>query len=121
MPKKSRFIVVVVIALLLSVTTYAFAASNTVPATSAGDGQGAVSGYTITNVKYTLAANPANLDKVEFDIAPVAGGSNPSSVSVQLSATGSWVACNVTTATHPVCTVTDTVASATLLHVVAAQ
>lgn len=32
---------------------YAFTASNTVPATNAGEGAGAVSGFTVSNISYT--------------------------------------------------------------------
>lgn len=45
----------------------AFAASNTIPATSAGEGSGAVSGYTISAIVYNLnGANSSNIDAVTF-------------------------------------------------------
>ena len=61
---------------VLGVFVSAFAATNTVPATKAGDGAGVISGYTVTNVKYTLnGTNPRNIDDVRFDLntAPPAG------------------------------------------------
>src|SRR5574337_1312133 len=89
--------------LALTMVAYAFAASNTVPASSAGDGSGAISGYTVSNVHYTLnATNPANIDNVSFTIAPalLAGGS----VQVKLvSAGGSWFNCTVTGGTSVSC------------------
>lgn len=45
----------------------AFTAANTVPATSAGEGAGAISGFTVTNVAYNLdATNPSNVTTVTF-------------------------------------------------------
>jgi hypothetical protein len=50
---------------------YAFTASNTVPATTAGSGSGVVSGYTITNLHYGLnSTTPSNIDSVTFTITP---------------------------------------------------
>jgi hypothetical protein len=44
-----------------------FAAANTVPASSAGEGSSVVSGYTITAIAYTLnAADPRNIDLVTY-------------------------------------------------------
>jgi hypothetical protein len=51
---------------------YAFTASNTVPNTTAGAGAGTVSGYTVTNLHYSLnATTPANIDSLTFTISPV--------------------------------------------------
>jgi hypothetical protein len=48
-----RLSVLLALALLVGVAIYAFAAANTVPATRAGDGSGANSGYTASSVVYT--------------------------------------------------------------------
>ena len=87
---KILFVLFVVVA--ISVTAYAFAASNTVPATKAGDGVGTVSGYTVTGVAYTLnATDPSTLDSVEFDLGAAAATGQ---VKAQLVATtGSWYTC----------------------------
>ena len=81
---------------ILAAVGYAFAAANTVPDTKAGDGKGTVSGYTVTNVVYTLnTTNPAALDSVSFDLGAAAVQAN-----VQLlSTTGSWYACTEVDAT----------------------
>jgi hypothetical protein len=42
-------------------TAYAFTASNTVPGSNAGEGAGAVSGYTVYNISYTGLNGVANL------------------------------------------------------------
>ena len=99
---------------------YAFTASNTVPATSAGSGSGAISGYTVSAVAYNLnATTPTNLDSVAFTIAPTTA----SVVKIQLAAAGSWYSCT-NTAGSVSCNTTSpqaTVAGATNLTVVATQ
>ena len=112
---------VLLIVLVLSMAIYAFAAANTVPASSAGDGSGAISGYTVSAIHYNLnATNPGNIDSVTFTLstAPVSGGTTK----ITLDGTN-WYSCtNVTTAIT--CTTTTpqaTVVSATNLRVVVAQ
>ncbi|HEX4745893.1 MAG TPA: hypothetical protein VFU99_03325 [Gaiellaceae bacterium] len=66
--------IILAAAVAMAFAAYAFTASNTVPASSAGDGSGTISGYTITNVAYQLeAANPANIDSVTFTTSAAAG------------------------------------------------
>jgi hypothetical protein len=77
----------------------AYAAANTVLTSKAGDGSGAISGYTVTAVHYNLnATNPQNIDSVTFtlDSAPITG----STIMIKLVAAGStWYTCtNITTA-----------------------
>jgi hypothetical protein len=108
---------IALVVIVISATAYAFAAANTVPATKAGDGLGVVSGYTITNVAYTLnATNPSTLDTVSFDL-----GAAATQVEVQLVATtGSWYACVIDTGTVWDCDTTGlTVSTIDQLRVVA--
>jgi hypothetical protein len=75
---------------ILAAGAYAFTASNTVPGSNAGSGSGVVSGYTATNISYTLnAADPTTLDTLTFTIAPI----TTSVVKVQAGSTGSWKTC----------------------------
>jgi hypothetical protein len=68
--RMSKLFIVVVVALIFATSAYAFAASNTVPGTVAGEGAGAVSGYTVTAVTYTLnATTPSNIDSVAFTLS----------------------------------------------------
>ena len=117
---RRRLIVVSVLALGIASGVYAYAATNTVPATTAGAGSGAITGYTVTNVVYTLnATTPTNLDQVAFSIAPT----TTSTLKVQLAAAGSWYTC-VNVAGAATCNTTTpqaTAAGATQLTVVAAQ
>lgn len=71
MPRvRRRTVLVVALAASLALATYAFTASNTVPATKAGKGEGAITGYTVSGIAYTLsAANPANIDSVAFTLS----------------------------------------------------
>lgn len=88
-----RTIVAIAAALIVAVTAYGFAASNSVPATNAGDGQSTISGYTVSNVTYTLnSTNPDQLDSVSMSITADNGGTAPTTVKVQLVNGGTWYA-----------------------------
>jgi hypothetical protein len=115
---RTRAVVVAVIALLLAVGVYAFAASNTVPGTEAGSGSGAISGYTVSSVAYGLnSTTPTSIDSVTFTISPTSAGT----VKIQLASGGSWYSCTNTSGSVS-CNTTSpqaTVAAATQLTVVA--
>ena len=114
-----RIVLALVAAALVAPAAYAFTASNTVPATTAGTGQGAVTGYTASGITYALdATTPTDVDSVSFSIAPTTGV-----VKVQLYPAGSWYSC-VNTAGAVSCATTSpqlTAANITQLVVVAAQ
>ena len=120
LPSRSRLVVVAAAALCIGTGVYAFAASNTVPASTAGAGSAAISGYTVSNVAYGLnATTPTNLDQVTFTIAPTTA----TSVKAQLASAGTWYTC-ANTAGSVTCNTTSpqaTVAAATQLTVVATQ
>lgn len=113
-----RVAVALLVAAFIAFCAYAFMASNTVPGSYAGDGSSSISGYTISNVSYTLnSTDPSTLDAVGFTISPTAAAT------VKITLDGStWydcansppgtVSCDVT-ADHP------TVLSAANLRVVA--
>ncbi len=113
---RPRTMVAVLLVLILSVAVYGFAAANTVPASTAGDGTGVISGYTISNIHYTLnATNPGNIQTVTFTIAPIAAGD------VRITLDGStWSTCT-NTAGAVSCTVSQAALTAVNLRVVAAQ
>lgn len=86
--KSMKTLIIVVIALTLTGFTYAFAATNTVPASKAGDGTGVISGYTVSNIHYTLdTTTPANIASVTFTLDSAA-----SSVAIKLTA---WHTCDI--------------------------
>jgi hypothetical protein len=79
------------LAVVLAAGAYAFTASNTVPGSNAGSGSGAVSGYTATNLTYTLdGTDPSTIDTLTFTIAPT----TTSVVKVKAGTTGSWKTCS---------------------------
>lgn len=49
----------------------AMMASNQVPASNAGQGEGDISGYTVSNIHYSFDGDPKVLDGVSFLISPV--------------------------------------------------
>lgn len=95
-----RYLALVMLVLIFAASAYAFAATNTVANSKAGDGTGTISGFNITNVDYTVkAANPTEVSEVKFtlDTAPLNG-----QVYIKLnSVPASWFLCTVagTTAT----------------------
>lgn len=110
------------VAAIVAAAAFAFTAANTVPDTKAGEGTGAITGYSVSSVRYTLnAADPSKVDSVAFNLdeAPVAGGT----VRVRLVAAGPWYNCtNVGVAVICVTTAPQaTAGTATALTVVVAQ
>ncbi len=70
---RTRLVGAVIVAAVLALGAYAFTATNTVPATSAGSGSGTISGYTISNVAYNLnATTPTNIDSLTFTLSATA-------------------------------------------------
>jgi hypothetical protein len=97
---------VLLLAVAVMAAAYGFAATNTVPATRAGDGAWTISGYTVCHVQYTLNDNnPENLGKVEFTLhdtgatcpgTPNGSPASASGVRVKLkqSSNTAWYSCN---------------------------
>ena len=117
---RRRTLIVSVLALGISLGVYAYAATNTVPNSSAGAGSGTISGYTVSSIAYSLnSTTPTNLDQVSFTIAPTTAGT----VKAQLASGGSWYSCTNSSGSVT-CNTTSpqaTVAAATQLTVVATQ
>ena len=65
-----RVLGAVVVAVVMATGAYAFTATNTVPNSSAGSGNGTISGYTISAVAYQLnATTPSNIDTMTFTLS----------------------------------------------------
>lgn len=84
--KRLRTFAGVLLALVLAAAAYGFAAENKVPNSRAGDGWGTVSGYKVSNVKYTLASDPSQVAGVSFDL----DGSATSVYAAVGDNTGTW-------------------------------
>jgi hypothetical protein len=80
----TKIIVAAIAVVVIGAGVYAFTASNTVPASTAGAGNGVVSGYTVTNIHYNLdATTPTNIDSLTFTISPVVPSTGTGRVVVQ--------------------------------------
>jgi hypothetical protein len=113
---RPRTMVAVLLVLILSLAVYGFAAANVVPPSSAGDGSGAITGYTISNIHYALnASNPGNIQTVTFSIVPTSAGD----VRVTLDGT-TWTTCTNSSGSVS-CSVSQAALAATNLRVVAAE
>lgn len=120
MKPRLRLLYPLLIALVLAAVTFAYAAANTVPSSSAGDGSNTISGYTVSNVHYVLdSTNPALISAVEFTLS---GANAPQTVKIQLTSSGSWYSCTLSGSTYS-CNVGGGVSAydASILRVVAAQ
>ncbi len=93
------------LAAVVMAAVYAFAATNIVPDTRAGDGAGTISGYRVCHVQYTLdSSNPQNLARVEFTLhdaaascpaSPSGSSASASDVRVRLvNPGGTWYTCS---------------------------
>jgi hypothetical protein len=122
--RSSKLFIAMLIVVILATSAYAFAASNTVPASNAGEGQTAIGGYVVTpgTVTYTYStANPSQISSVGFTIAPAA-----KKASVSLVVGGTLQACTGTgggpTWTAWTCAITGvSVLNADMLRVVASD
>jgi hypothetical protein len=116
--RRARVVFAFGLALILGVSAYGFAASNTVPATGMGDGSGTISGYTISDITYELDGTHSNITAVSFEVA---GSVPPTKVEAQLVSGGNWFACdNGGSGSRYSCAVTGvTTAAANQLRVVA--
>jgi hypothetical protein len=109
-----------VVAGAVGVAGFAFTASNTVPASKAGDGTGAVTGYVVSSVHYGLnASDPTKADSITFDLdsTPVAGSTIKTKVG------GNWYTCtnSAVAVTCPTTSPQATVQPITTLQVVVAD
>jgi hypothetical protein len=111
---------VVLLVLIFATAAFAFAASNTVPGTRAGEGASVTGGYTVSNVVYNLnATTPSNVDTVTFTLNAAA-----SNVKIRLVTTGSYYSCTNTSGNNWSCNTTSpqvTVAAADELRVIATE
>lgn len=53
---------------MVSGAAFAMMASNTVPATNAGQGANTISGYTVTNVHYVLSSDGTHIYEIDFNL-----------------------------------------------------
>jgi hypothetical protein len=115
--RMSKLFIVLIVVLVFATATYAFAATNTVPPTTAGEGAGAISGYTVSAIAYNLnATTPSNIDTVTFTLSAAA-----TTVKASLTgAAGTFYNCTVVSGNNWSCnTAGATVGPATNLDIIA--
>lgn len=109
---------VVLLVLIFATAAFAFAATNTVPGTYAGEGAEVISGYEVLTVDYNLnVANPSNIDSVDLTLDAAASDVKISVVSggavYDCSGAGTNWTCDTTVGTQA------TVSAANQLRVIA--
>lgn len=121
--RSSKMFVIVLVVLVFATAAFAFAATNTVPGTYAGEGAATISGYDLTvanNVKYNLNSTTAsNIDSVTFTL-----DHNATSVSIRLDKTtpGPFYSCTISGGVNVTClTAGATVSSSDELRVIASE
>ena len=91
------------------IATGAFAYTSTIGGVAPpalGSGSGTIGGYTASNINYNLAANPANVTSVQFNLASATA---TTTVQVQAdSVAGTWYTCNAPTGSNPMLVVCPT-------------
>ena len=106
--------------LILATSAYAFTATNVISGSKAGDGSGAISAYTISNVVYTLDnSSPQSIQNWQFDLDAAA-----STVASKLVSTSStYTTCVHGAGFHWTCSpgIEPSVATADQLRVIAVQ
>jgi hypothetical protein len=118
--RKRRIAVVALLAFVLGTTAFAYAAGITFNgannAGAAGQGNGAISGYDVTNIHYTLDNNdPSNLTGVTFELSPATA----TTVKAKINGMAGWSSC--TGGPTWTCTLSGTALSASSLQVAAAD
>ncbi len=106
---------------IVALATVGYANSNTVPGSNAGDGSGAISGYTVSGIHYTLdSSNPANTTSIGFTVNTAIPNTGTKRISLDGGTT--WLssgACSGNTTIS--CNAAVSVASLTSLRIVAAD
>jgi hypothetical protein len=117
--KSKRIFGSLLLAGLIGSASYAMTASNTFSgANKSGEGSQVISGFAVSNVSYTLdSLDPEKYSAVDFDLDGAAGD-----VRAKVTSAGTtYSTCSNTTGNHWSCSITDTVASANELTVIAVQ
>jgi hypothetical protein len=116
--RKRRIALVALLAFVLGTTAFAYAASITFSggAGHAGQGTGAISGYDVTAVHYTLDTNnPGQIVGVQFTLNP----DSATTVKARIDS-GAWATCSAAPSPRT-CGVTGSTSGATNLEVAAAD
>lgn len=107
MLQKAKVLLIALAVIVIAGSAYAFAAANTVPASTAGSGTSTVSGYTVTGLVYDLNdTDPSLVDNIIFSISPDTGSDKAVAVFIQYENSGTWKTCGLVDGTLPAVDVT---------------
>ncbi len=107
---RKRLVALGAIALVGAAAT-GFAASNTVPATKAGDGNANITGFTISNVHYNLdTVDPQKIATTTFTLTPAPSATGTIRIRL-VAASSTWYPCT-SAGTAVTCTTTGATALA---------
>ena len=96
---KAFVVLAILIGASISSITYAFASSNTVYPNPAGNGNGDISGYVVSNIHYNQDNDPSRIASVNFTLSAPA-----TRVNIRLSDTQSnWYGCTNVNANEWTC------------------
>jgi hypothetical protein len=107
---RAQLVGVLVVLAALGTGMYAFTATNTVPGSSAGSGSGAISGYTVSGVAYSLnATTPTDIDSMTFTL-----NANASTVKAKIvSGSSTYTSCSVSGGVNVTCDFSPDIAVST--------
>lgn len=115
--RSTRVLIVAALLALVVAAAYTFTASNNVPLSYAGSGQGTVSGYSVSGITYTLGSGDT-INQVAFTL-------NSSASTVNITFDGNNYACAIAGGVNVTCDTTvgtqATASGPTSLTVIAAQ
>jgi hypothetical protein len=119
--RRRRLVLVALLAFVLGTTGFAYAAGITFNGASnagaAGEGAGTISGYSVTNIKYTLNTDdPSKITGVQFSLTP----NTATTAQAKITGMASWATCTLASGTWS-CPVNGVALSATELKVAAAD
>ena len=117
--KSKRLFGAIMVAGLIGSASYAMTAANDFEDLESKGGQGShdITGFVVSDVQYTLAANPENYSAVSFDLDGAAG-----TVRAKVTDIGTtYETCSIVTGMRWTCPISDSVASADELTVIAIQ
>jgi len=91
---KPRTLAISLLILVIAVIAFGYAAANIVPESGAGDGTGTVSGYTVSNIDYTLLdSDPSKLELLTLDVVATDGAGAATDVRITVDTGSTWITC----------------------------
>ena len=120
MLRNFKVLLIVLVAIFIAGSTYAFADANIVPDSAAGYKANTVPGFTVTDIVYDLVdATPTLVKEITFKVGSTSGTVEAALVEIQTVDAGSWKVCTLGDAVAHVIPVTCTYGALNLVDVTA--